>query len=62
MQDQIALYGMHDSNIKYIKKKYNINVKLIDQNLQLSGEDSDVEKAKRVIEVLLQKAKSQNNR
>ena len=60
MQDQIALYGMHDSNIKYIKKKYNINVKLIDQNLQLSGEDSDVEKAKRVIEVLLQKAKSQN--
>ena len=60
MQDQIALYGMHDSNIKYIKKKYNINVKLIDQHLQLSGEDNDVEKAKRVIEVLLQKAKSQN--
>ncbi|MCR4874224.1 MAG: PhoH family protein [Clostridia bacterium] len=60
MQDQIALYGMHDSNIKYIKKKYNINVKLIDQHLQLSGEDSDVEKAKCVIEVLLQKAKSQN--
>ena len=60
MQDQIALSGKHDSHIKYIKKKYNINVKLIDQNLQLSGEDSDVEKAKRVIEVLLQKAKSQN--
>jgi len=60
MQDQIALFGMHDSNIKYIKKILNVNVKLINQQLQISGDDKDVEKAKRVIEVLLNKAKSQN--
>ncbi len=60
MQDQIALFGMHDSNIKYLKKILKVNIKLIDQHIQISGEDSDVDRAKRVIEELLLKAKSQN--
>ena len=60
MQDQISLYGMHDSNIKYIKSKCKVNVKLVDQQLIISGEDNDVDRAKRVIEVLLSKAKFQN--
>ena len=60
MQDQISLFGMHDSNIKYIKSKCKVNVKLVDQHLIVSGEDEDVERAKRLIEVLLSKAKFQN--
>lgn len=60
MQDQISLFGMHDSNIKYIKSKCKVNVKLVDQQLIISGEDSDVDRVKRLIEVLLSKARSQN--
>ena len=60
MQDQIALFGMHDSNIKYIKKKLNVSIKLVDEHLIINGEDEAVDKAKLVIEELLKKAKSQN--
>ena len=60
MQDQISLFGMHDSNIKYIKSKCKVNVKLVDQHLIVSGEEKDVNRAKRLIEVLLSKAKFQN--
>ena len=60
MQDQIALYGMHDSNIKYIKSKCNVNIQLIDQRLKITGEDEDVDRASRIIDTLLSKAKYQN--
>ena len=60
MQDQISLFGMHDANIKYIKKRLNVNVKLIDEHLLISGDEECVDKAKRVIEELLSRAKSQN--
>ena len=60
MQDQIALYGMHDSNIKYIKSKCKVNIQLIDQRLKITGEDEDVDRASRIIETLLSKAKYQN--
>ena len=60
MQDQIALYGMHDSNIKYIKSKCKVNIQLIDQRLKITGEDEDVDRACRIIETLLSKAKYQN--
>ena len=60
MQDQIALYGMHDSNIKYIKSKCNVNIQLIDQRLKITGEEADVDRASRIIETLLSKAKYQN--
>ena len=60
MQDQIALYGMHDSNIKYIKSKCNVNIQLIDQRLKITGEDEDVDRVSRIIDTLLSKAKYQN--
>ncbi len=60
MQDQIALFGMHDTNVKYLKKILKVNIKLIDQHIQISGDEQDVNRAKKVIEELLLRVKSQN--
>ena len=57
MQDQISLFGKHDSNIKYIRSLFNVSINLHLESLKISGSNEDVEKASKVISILLNNAK-----
>ena len=60
MQDQIALFGMHDSNVKYLKKRCDVSIRLNGQSIVIDGDDEKVNRASKVIDILLKKAKSTN--
>lgn len=57
MQDQISLFGKHDSNIKYIRSLFNVSINFHLESLKISGSNEDVEKASKVISILLNNAK-----
>lgn len=57
MQDQISLFGKHDSNIKYIRSLFNVSINFHLESLRISGSNEDVEKASKVITILLNNAK-----
>ena len=57
MQDQISLFGKHDSNIKYIRSLFNVSINFHLESLKISGSNEDVEKASKVITILLNNAK-----
>lgn len=51
---------MRDSNVKYLKKKCNVNIRLDGESIVITGDDNDVNRAKKIIEVLLTKANNTN--
>ncbi len=51
---------MRDSNVKYLKKKCNVNIRLDGESIVIAGDDDDVNRAKKIIEVLLTKANNTN--
>lgn len=51
---------MRDSNVKYLKKKCNVNIRLDGESIVIAGDDVDVNRAKKIIEVLLTKANNTN--
>jgi phosphate starvation-inducible protein PhoH and related proteins len=51
---------MRDSNVKYLKKKCNVNIRLDGESIVITGDDNDVNRAKKIIEVLLAKANNTN--
>lgn len=58
MQAQIGLFGNRDSNIKYIRKLFDVSISLRDQVIAIEGEEEKVNKAKTLCEFLLNEAKS----
>lgn len=58
MQDQIALFGNRDSNIKYIRKICDVAIYLRDQKIIIEGEEDKVNKAVNLCTFLLQKSRS----
>lgn len=55
MQDAIALFGNHDENVIYLRKRFDVNINLFNSSIVIEGEDEKVEKCKALIELLLQK-------
>ena len=51
---------MRDSNVKYLKKKCNVNIRLDGESIVITGDDNDVNRAKKIIEVLLTKVNNTN--
>ena len=51
---------MRDSNVKYLKKKCNVNIRLDGESIVIAGDEDDVNRAKKIIEVLLTKANNTN--
>ena len=56
MQDAIALFGNHDENVNYLRKKLGVNINLFEGVINVEGEASSVDKAERLITLLLDKA------
>ena len=58
MQDQIALFGNRDSNIKYSRKICEVAIYLRDQKIIREGEEDKVNKAVNLCTFLLQKSRT----
>ncbi len=58
MQDAIALFGNHDENVNYLRKKLGVNINLFDNAINVEGEESLVDKAEKLLTLLLDKAGS----
>ena len=56
MQDAIALFGNHDENVNYLRKKLGVNINMFDNAINVEGEESLVDKAEKLITLLLDKA------
>ena len=56
MQDAIALFGNHDENVNYLRKKLAVNINMFDNAINVEGEDSFVDRAEKLITLLLDKA------
>ncbi len=51
--DVLELFGSFDANVKLIEKGFNVSVTLRENNVKISGEDENVDKACEVIELLV---------
>lgn len=58
MQDAIALFGNHDENVNYLRKKLGVNINMFDNAINVEGEESLVDRAEKLIALLLNKAGS----
>ncbi|MDE6471918.1 MAG: PhoH family protein [Clostridia bacterium] len=58
MQDAIALFGNHDENVNYLRKKLGVNINMFDNAINVDGEETLVDKAEKLIALLLNKAGS----
>ncbi|MDE7070750.1 MAG: hypothetical protein K2O86_02085, partial [Clostridia bacterium] len=58
MQDAIALFGNHDENVNYLRKKLGVNINLFDNAINVEGEELFVDKAEKLLTLLLDKAGS----
>lgn len=58
MQAAIALFGNHDENINYLRKKLGVNINTFDNAIIVEGEEELVRKAEELIMLLLNKAMS----
>ncbi|MDE6473769.1 MAG: PhoH family protein [Clostridia bacterium] len=56
MQDAIALFGNHDENVNYLRKKLGVNINMFDNAVNVEGEESLVNRAEKLISLLLDKA------
>ncbi len=58
LQDAIALFGNHDENANYLRKRFDVNINLFGGAVIIEGEDEKVEKCAKLINLLLEKSKS----
>ena len=58
MQDAIALFGNNDENVNYLRKKLGVNINLFDNAINVEGEELLVDKAEKLLTLLLDKAGS----
>ncbi len=56
MQDAIALFGNHDENVNYLRKKLGVNINMFDNAVNIEGEEALVDRAEKLITLLLDKA------
>ncbi len=52
------MFGNHDENVNYLRKRMEVNINLFDNSVVLEGEDEKVERCARLIAVLLEKSKT----
>ncbi|MGN0771626.1 MAG: PhoH family protein [Christensenellales bacterium] len=60
LQDAMALCGVRDENLDYMREKFGIGIRLFGSNLTLSGDENACERAAAVIELVLDKARNNN--
>lgn len=60
LQDTMALCGVRDENLEYMREKFGVGIRLFGSNLTITGEQESIERASEVIETLLSKAHSNN--
>ncbi|MGN0765324.1 MAG: PhoH family protein [Christensenellales bacterium] len=60
LQDTMALCGVRDENLEYMREKFGVGIRLFGSNLTITGEQESIERAAEVIETLLSKAHSNN--
>ena len=56
MQDAIALFGNHDENVNYLRRKLDVNINLFEGVINVEGEEALVDKAEKLLALLLEKA------
>ena len=56
MQDAIALFGNHDENVNYLRKKLGVNINMFDNAINVEGDGELVDKAEKLLTLLLDKA------
>ncbi len=60
LQDTMALCGVRDENLEYMREKFGVGIRLFGSNLTITGEQESIERVAEVIETLLSKAHSNN--
>ena len=60
LQDTMALCGVRDENLEYMREKFGVGIRLFGSNLTITGEQESIERTAEVIETLLSKAHSNN--
>ena len=58
LQDAIALFGNHDENANYLRKRFGVNINLFGGAVVVEGEDEKVDKCCTLIKLLLEKSKT----
>lgn len=53
------MFGNHDENVNYLRKRMEVNINLFDNSVVLDGEDDKVERCERLIAFLLDRAKTE---
>ncbi len=56
MQDAIALFGNHDENVNYLRKKLGVAINMFDNSIIVEGNVESVDRAQKLIELILSKA------
>ncbi|MCX4362099.1 MAG: PhoH family protein [Clostridia bacterium] len=56
MQDAIALFGNHDENVNYLRKKLGVSINMFDNAIIVEGKVESVDRAQKLIELILSKA------
>ena len=60
LQDTMALCGVRDENLEYMREKFGVGIRLFGSNLTITGEQESIDRVAEVIETLLSKAHSNN--
>lgn len=60
LQDTMALCGVRDENLEYMREKFGVGIRLFGSNLTIIGEQQQCDRVAEVIETLMSKAHSNN--
>ncbi|MDY4592180.1 MAG: PhoH family protein [Eubacteriales bacterium] len=60
LQDTMALCGVRDENLEYMREKFGVGIRLFGSNLTIIGEQQQCDRVAEVIEMLMSKARSNN--
>ncbi|MGN0760496.1 MAG: PhoH family protein [Christensenellales bacterium] len=60
LQDTMALCGVRDENLEYMREKFGVGIRLFGSNLTIIGEQQQCDRVAEVIETLMSKARSNN--
>ena len=52
------MFGNHDENVNYLRKRMDVNINLFDNSVTVDGEDEKVERCAKLISLLLEKSKN----
>ena len=53
------MFGNHDENVNYLRKRMDVNINIFEGNVIVEGEDAKVERCERLITFLLEKSKTE---